>query len=91
MPTTGNIADFDFTLNGTRVGAAGLNGLQGNRSPANGALQPLFIGALVTVAPGSNVFKPQWTPQGSYVITLYSGAGSAGTDYMVQFGAIEVG
>ena len=81
--------DFDFTLDGLRVGGAGLNGLYMSRTVGTGTLSGIYYAALVAVTPGSHTFKPVWSPQ-SGTATLYSGANSAGTDYLVQFGVMEV-
>ena len=90
LASTAQLADFDFTLNGTRVGAAGSDGLCFVKALGGVAGIPLSMSVLVPVTPGSNVFKPQWTPQGAYAITMYAGGGSAGTDSLVSFSAVEV-
>jgi hypothetical protein len=85
----GVIIDFDFTLDGTRVGAGGANGLYNFRSPGTNGVGGIYYAALVAITPGSHTLKPVWSPQ-TGTATLYSGANSAGTDYLVQFGVMEV-
>jgi len=85
----GVAVDFDFTLDGNRVGAAGINGLYMFRSVGTNTPSGIAYAALIPVSAASHTFKPIWSPQ-SGTATLYCGANSSGTDYLVQFGVIEV-
>ncbi len=49
--------DFDFTLDGLRVGGAGLNGLYMSRTVGTNTLSGIYYAALVAVTPGAHTFK----------------------------------
>ena len=81
--------DLDVNVNGTRWGRSGIDGLttvvvNSATSPGNGSFS-VFIDGLT---PGSNVFQLMWKAQAT-TSTMYSGAGSAGTDYIPSFSVQE--
>lgn len=83
---TGNPMRFDISVDGTLLGAAGVDGMA--IVTTNG---PICLVALKTgLSAGSHTFKIQWRV-GSGTATLYSGSGTGGTDAIPSFWVMEVG
>lgn len=87
---------LDFTVDGARVGAAGLDGLLPVRTSPNATgiiIENCSFGILVTgLSAGSHTFKVQWRRvSASCTPNLISGGGSSPTDSIVGFWAAEVG
>jgi hypothetical protein len=83
-------AQFDITVDGTRLGAAGADGLSVATGDIGGTVYwPVHVFALATgLSVGAHTFRIQWKSASG--ATLYAGAGSAGTDYIPHFWGIEV-
>lgn len=82
--------DFDFTVDGTRYGTGFTDGIATSKAALGAADETVSFAVLVTgLSVGSHTFIMQWKAQTS-TATLYAGAGSAGTDYAVMFGAVEI-
>lgn len=82
---------FDFTVDGTRYGAAGADGMVHASIVGAGATNGVGFTAMVTgLSVGSHTFTLQWKTS-AFTASLYSGNGSGGADYIVSFGAQEVG
>jgi hypothetical protein len=82
-------AMLDFSVNGTRVGSAGVDGIA--RIAVGNTInnQTVTLCHLVTgLTPGQNIFKLQWRSNGG-TATLFAGAGG-GIDQIPVFGAYEV-
>lgn len=88
--TTYIFADFDFTVDGTRVGAAGANGLAGGMLPGN--VDTVTMTAMVAVSQGSHTIEVVWKRRtaGAGTIGIFAGSGGAGADYLPTLSVIEV-
>ncbi len=84
-------AEFDINVDGTRVGSAGEDGIvQGGF--VSGSNTPVAITALVTgLSVGNHTFKLFWRSRNGSSISLMSGNGSGGADFIPVFWAAEVG
>jgi hypothetical protein len=89
----GHIA-FDFSVNGTRIGAAGVDGLTGSYAGGTVEQRPVTMIALATgLTPGlTHTFRVQWRVNTAAITgNLTSGSGSGGSDWIIPFFAVEVG
>jgi hypothetical protein len=83
----GSFAKLDFTVNGTRVGAAGADGL--GVMTISGLVSMTWIATGLT--PGSNTFSVVWLSVSGTATRLYAGNGVGGQDYLPVFFAEEIG
>lgn len=81
----GNETDFDFLVDGTRVGNAYTRGLTGFYAPGANYLVMVNVAIITTVSTGSRTFKPCWRV-GAGTSSFYSDTGNT----PVLFAAIEV-
>ncbi len=82
---------FDFAVDGTRLGAAGLNGLIRQTEGNGGGDGGVSLMALVTgLSIGSHTFTIQWRAHAAGTLTMYAGSGTAGQDFIPHFWGIEV-
>lgn len=87
---TSGFTAFDFVVDGTRIGASGVDGLYVGPL-MTGASAPFCVWAVKTgLSVGSHTFKPQWKNSAGTTVTLYSGSGVANTDALTQFFVVEI-
>jgi len=84
-------AAFDITVDGTRIGAAGADGLITIQAGTNTHKIPVCLAAIKTgLSSGSHTFKPVWRTL-SGTIVLYSGNGVSTEDTIPTFSVMEIG
>jgi hypothetical protein len=91
---TSTVMDFDITVDGTRIGAAGANGLYRAATPgSNLDFQVSFTVVKTGLTPGSHTVQVVWKrhTSGTGTCALYAGNGTAGQDFIPSFWAMEVG
>lgn len=81
----GNETNFDFYVDGTRVGNSYSKGLTGIFAPGANYYCMVSVAAIATVSTGSRVFKPVWRV-GAGTSSFYSDTGT----FPAFFAAIEV-
>ncbi len=82
---------FDFAVDGTRLGAAGLNGIIRQTEGNGGGDGGVSLIALVTgLSLGAHTFTIQWRAHTAGTLTMYAGNGTAGQDFIPHFWGIEV-
>lgn len=86
---TGGTTYFDFTVDGTRYGSAGADGLTAITSTSKQSVG--FTVVVSGLSDGSHTFTLQWKVTSGQTATLYSGNGVATEDFIVCFDVIEVG
>lgn len=75
--------DFDFDVDGTRIGTAGTSGIQATNQAVISELLPVSLSILTPVlSAGSHTFKAQWRIGNSaHTATLAGGSGSGAVTY----------
>jgi len=83
--------EFDITVDGTRIGAAGNDGLVTVQAGTSTHKIPFCIAVLKTdLSSGSHTFKPVWRAVLG-TVKLFSGNGVSTEDTLPTFGVTEVG
>ena len=82
--TAGSEVEFDFFVDGTRVGASYTRGLYGFYQPVNNYWCAVNLSIVTTVSTGSRVFKPVWRT-GSNTANFVSDTGNTA----ILFSAME--
>ena len=84
-------AAFDFTVDGSRYAAGGVDGLMLSPNTSTGKDGFISMTALVTgLSAGSHTFKVQWKAQTAGTIGLFDGNNTSGQDFIPSFIAVEV-
>jgi hypothetical protein len=87
-----SVTCLDITVDGTRIGSAGGEGLAGKVQ--SGAFTPVresisFVALVTGLSAGSHTFIVQWKANAASA-TLQSGAAGSNTDYIPHLFAVEV-
>jgi hypothetical protein len=85
--SSSNQPAFDFTVDGTRVGTGGSDGLM--TMTGNIQSNATFIALVTGLSAGSHTFKVQWRAVSGTTL-LYAGNGTGGQDVQPYFSAVEV-
>lgn len=89
---SGNTICLDLSVNGTRMGSAGTDGITSAVIATNTGTQLLGFTVVVTgLSAGANTFKPQWKALTAAALNLYAGNGTGGADFIPVFSVAEIG
>jgi hypothetical protein len=81
---------FDISVDGTRIGSAGTNGISASFMTNAVDTSTTTIGVVVTgLSVGSHTFRPQWRKLNG-TATMFAGNGVAQQDFIPVFSVIEV-